>query len=312
MSTTAARPQVISVRPVTLPAPTRGHDLEVRVTAPITGTALPVIVFAHGYGQSMTGGDPLVDHWTTNGFVVVQPTFLDSTQYGLTLDDPRYPTIWQTRVDDLERVIDDLDVLIAAVPGLVGRVDPANLAVVGHSWGGQSVGMLLGARVIGPDGQPGEDRTDHRVRAGVLLSTTGIARGDLTPFAQEHFAFMSPDFSQLRTPSLVVAGDHDQSQLSTRGPDWFTDVYHHSPGARHLVTVHGGEHLLGGIQDYASTATTDESPERVDLVRHTTTAFLRTALGLDVDAWSAVADSIARPAAPAGVIGHIDTKENHS
>lgn len=312
MPATPARAQVISVRPVTLPAPSRGHDLEVRVTAPITGTELPVIVFAHGFGQSMTGGDPLVDHWTANGFVVVQPTFLDSTQYGLTLDDPRYSTIWQTRVDDLERVIDDLDVLVAAVPGLVGRVDPAKLAVAGHSWGGQSVGMLLGARVIGPDGQPGEDRTDLRVRAGVLLSTTGIARGDLTPFAQEHFAFMSPDFSELRTASLVVAGDHDQSQLSTRGPDWFTDVYHHSPGARHLVTVHGGEHLLGGIQDYASTATTDESPERVDLVRRTTTAFLRTVLGLDVDAWSAVAESMARPAAPAGAIGHIDSKEDHS
>lgn len=116
MAPTAPRPQVISVRPVTLPAPSRGQDLEVRITAPTTGTDLPVIVFAHGFGQSMTGGDPLVDHWTANGFVVVQPTFLDAKAYGLTLDDPRYPTIWQTRVDDLERVLDDLDQIIDAVP----------------------------------------------------------------------------------------------------------------------------------------------------------------------------------------------------
>ncbi|WIB60176.1 chlorophyllase [Curtobacterium sp. MCLR17_007] len=302
MSTLPTRPQILSVRPVALSAPGRGHDLEVRVTAPVTGTDLPVIVFAHGFGQSMTGGDPLVDHWTANGFVVVQPTFLDAKAYGLTLDDPRYPTIWATRVDDLERVIDDLDVLLTAVPGLPSRVDTARLAVVGHSWGGQSVGMLLGARVLDADGHPGVDRTDHRVRAGVLLSTTGLAGDDLTPFAREHFAFMSPDFSQLRTPSLVVAGDQDQSQLSTRGPDWFTDVFHHSPGARALVTVHGGEHLLGGIQDYDSTATTDESPERVDLVRRASTAFLQTELGVDAGAWSAFIAAGVEP------VGHIDPK----
>jgi len=80
------------------------------------------------------------------------------------------------------------------------------------------------------------------------------------------------------------------------------------------VTVHGGEHLLGGIQDYESTATTDESPERVDLVRHTTTAFLRTELGLDPDAWSAVADAVgpATAVGPAAAVGHIESKEYHS
>lgn len=292
----------ISVRPVTLPAPGRGHDLELRVTAPTAGHDLPVILFAHGYGQSMTDADPLVDHWSAAGFVVVQPTFLDSTSYGLTLEDPRFPEVWRTRVDDLVRVVDELDTIVERVPGLAGRVDDTRLAAVGHSWGGQSVGMLLGARVVGADGVPGEDRTDPRVRAGVLLSTTGLARDDLTPFAAEHFPFMRPDFSQLRTPSLVVAGDHDQSALSTRGPDWFTDVHHHSPGAEHLVTVHGGEHLLGGIQAYSSTATTDESPERVEFVRRTTTAFLQTALGVDPDAWTALIES------PAGPVGHIDSK----
>jgi dienelactone hydrolase len=294
--------QVISVRPVTLPAPARGMDIQVRITAPTTGTDLPVIVFAHGFGQSMTAADPLVDYWTAAGFVVVQPTFLDSVAFGLPPVDPRYPTIWRTRIDDLGQVIDELETIIAAVPGLHGRVDTDRLAAAGHSWGGQSVGMLLGARVLDADGQPGEDRTDKRVKAGVLLSTTGIARGDLAPFAQENFAFMSPDFTRLDTPSIVVAGDHDQSALSTRGPDWFTDVYHLSPGARHLVTLHGGEHSLGGIQDYSSTATTDESPERVDLVRRTTTAFLRTALGIDGAAWSEM------DATPAEPVGHIDSK----
>ncbi len=263
--------QIVSVKPVVLPAPGRGDDLQVRVSAPAHGTDLPVIVLAHGFGLAMDSYDPLVDFWAANGFVVVQPTFLDSLTLGLTPADPRYGDIWRTRVGDLERVIGDLGTVIAAVPGLADRVNRNRLAVAGLSWGGQSASMLLGARVGGADGRPGADATDARVKAGVLLATTGVGGENLTPFAQENFSFMSPDFTRISTPTLVVAGDHDQSLLSTRGLDWFTDVYALSPGAQSLVTVFGGEHSLGGIHAYKATDTTDESPERVDVVRRTST-----------------------------------------
>ena len=297
--------QVVSVKPVVLPAPARGIDLQVRVSAPAAGSDLPVIVFAHGFGLAMDSYDPLVDHWAANGFVVIQPTFLDSAALGLTPADPRFPDIWKIRIDDLERVIDDLATIIAAVPGLADRADPGRLAAVGHSWGGQSIGMLLGARVLGADGQPGPDHTDHRLKAGVLLATTGLGGDDLVPFAQQNFAFMSPDFDQLNIPSLVVAGDSDHSELSTRGPDWFTDVYRLSPGAQALATVFGGEHSLGGIQGYKSTDTTVESPERVDLVRRTSTAFLQQTLGVDAAAWDTEVSALATASTPAG---HITTK----
>ncbi len=296
---------ILTAKPVVLPAPDRGDDLAVRISAPATGTDLPLLVLAHGFSLSMDSYDPLVDFWTGNGFVVVQPTFLDSATIGLTPADPRYASIWRTRVDDVVRVIDHLDRVVAAIPGLPERVDRDRLAVAGHSWGGQTVGMLLGARVVGADGQPGEDRTDTRVKAGVLLATTGIGGEDLTPFARENFSFMSPDFDQLNTPTLVVAGDRDQSLLSTRGPDWFTDVYKLSPGARSLLTVFGAEHSLGGIHAYRATDTTDESPERVDLVRRTSAAFLRKALGFGDEAWNRITTEALSAAEP---IGRIDSK----
>ena len=250
-------------------------------TAPATGTGLPLVVLSHGYHQSERGYDPLVDAWAQH-FIVVQPTHLDSVALDLPADDPRTPDIWRTRVDDLSRVLDQLDKAIEAVPNLAGRVDSSRVALAGHSWGGQSAGMLLGARVLDADGTPGESRRDPRVTAGVLLTTTGT--GDsLTSFAAENFSFMRPDFSGLTTPTLVVAGDADQSLLSTRGPEWFLDPYLLSPGATDLLTVTGGEHSLGGITGYGVTETTDEHQDRAAMVAQVTTEWLRrTLLGHDV------------------------------
>ena len=301
--------QTVRVKPVMLPAPDRGEDLQVRISAPTAGTHLPVIVMAHGFGLSMDAYDPLVDRWAASGFVVVQPTFLDSATVAMAPTDPRHRDIWRTRVHDLTRVIDDLDTVLAAVPGLPERVDCDRLALAGHSWGGQSVGMLLGARVVGMDGaeaQVGPSARDARVKAGVLLSATGTGGGDLTAFAQESFAFMSPDFTDLDARTLVVAGDADQSPLSTRGPEWFTDAYTLSPGATALLTLFGGQHTLGGIQAYTSTATTDEDPQRVALVAAATTAFLQQVLGIDAAPWHRVAEELAAAAQPAG---RIDTKQ---
>jgi predicted dienelactone hydrolase len=179
--TPAPARQIVSVKPVVLTALGRGDELQVRVTAPTDGADLPVIGFAHGFGLAMDSYDPLVDFWAASGFVVVQPTFLDSLTLGLTPADPRYPDVWRTRVEDLARVLDDLDAVLAAVPSLADRVDQSRLAVAGHSWGGQSAGMLLGARVVGADGQPGPDATDQRIKAGVLLATTGVGGGEPHP-----------------------------------------------------------------------------------------------------------------------------------
>lgn len=277
---------VISVRPVVLPAPERGADLHVRVSAPAAGTGpLPVVVFSHGFGESMDGYAPLADHWAANGFVVVQPTHLDSRRLGLAPDDPRTPEIWRIRVADLGRILDHLGVLEAAVPGLAGRSDRDRIAVAGHSWGAQTVGTLLGARVLDADGVPGDDMTDPRVKAGVLLAAAGRGGDALTPFAAEHFPFMSPDFTGMAAPALVVAGDDDHSQLSVRGPDWWTDAYHLSPGRKSLLTLFGAHHSLGGVSGYRAAETTDESPERVALIRHLTTAYLRDALGVEHESW---------------------------
>jgi hypothetical protein len=121
----------------------------------------------------------------------------------------------------------------------------------------------------------------------VLLAAAGEGGASLTPFAAENFPFMNPGFADMTTPALVVAGDRDQSALSTRGPDWFTDPYFLSPGGKSLLTLFGAEHSLGGITGYDVTETTDEDPERVALIQRLTWAYLRTALDPADSSWPA-------------------------
>lgn len=299
-STIPAAP-IVSVKPVELPVAGRPAPLLVRVTAPLRGDRLAVVVLSHGNGWSMDGYAPLAEHWAGEGFVVVQPTHLDSRSGGLGHDDPGFADIWRWRIADLTAVLDHLDAAATAVPGLVGRIDRERIAVAGHSWGAQTAGTLLGAGVLSPDGATEEQFADPRVRAGILLAATGT--GDsLTPFAAEHLPFMRPAYAHLTTPTLVVAGDADRSALSTRGPDWFTDAYRLSPGADALLTLLGGEHSLGGIVGHEAAETTDADPGRVALVQRMTTAWLRTRLGVDPGEWPSVVADVRSSRAGTGVV----------
>lgn len=42
-----------------------------KVSAPVVGRDLPIVVFSHGFGQSLDGYGPLVDYWAAHGFVVI-------------------------------------------------------------------------------------------------------------------------------------------------------------------------------------------------------------------------------------------------
>jgi dienelactone hydrolase len=303
MSDLPAPTPIVSVKPVVLDAPQRGEPLQVRVSAPLSGEGLPVLVFSHGFGWSMDGYAPLTDYWAAHGFVVVQATYLDSRRLALPADDPRTPSIWRQRVADATHVVDQLAAVEAAIPGLSGRVDHRRIAAAGHSWGAQTTSALLGARVLDADGRPGEDLSDGRVRAGVLLAPAGTGGTDLTPLAAERFPFMNPDFTRMTTPALIVAGDRDVSPLlTTRGADWSLDPYTLSPGPKSLLTLFGAEHSLGGIPGYEVAETTDEHPGRVALLQRLTTSYLRTALDPQDPSWPQAAAALARSVDPHGRI----------
>jgi predicted dienelactone hydrolase len=301
---------VLSFGPLVLPSPGRVVDLQVRVSAPVTGSDLPIILLSHGHGNSnhlssLNGYAPLADFWAAHGFTVIQPTHLDSKTLGLReADDPEAPLYWRSRAADMTRVLDQLDVIEATVPQLPGRLDRSRVAVAGHSMGGHTASMLLGARLTDPRDGTEVNLAEPRIKAGVLLAAPGRGGDALSEFAAKHYSFFSTvDFSAMTTPALVVAGDKDASaHLTVRGPEWHADPYVLSPGPKSLLTLFGAEHGLGGVAGYDAAETTDEDPERVTAVARLTWAYLRTALYPGDSAWSAACDGLTASPDPFGRI----------
>ncbi len=281
----AAPTPVMSISPVVLPAPGRVVDLQLRISAPVTGRDLPIILLSHGHGgsnhlSSLNGYAPLANFYAADGFVVIQPTHLSSKTLAGIVDakSPEAPLFWRSRAEDMKRILDGLDQLEAVVPMLQGRLDRSRIAAVGHSLGGHTVSLLAGMRVIGPASGQEVNLYEPRIKAAVLLGAPGGSEGITPKLAQLYPFFQGTDFAEMKTPTLVVAGDKDKNPNFSARDDWRSEAYSLSPGPKSLLTIFDGEHMLGGLSGYDAGETTDEDPARVALVQQLTAAYLRTAL----------------------------------
>jgi len=281
---------IVSFSPVVLSVPGRQVDLQLKVSAPATGSDLPIILFSHGHGQStflssLRGYGPLVDFYAAQGFVVIQPTHQDSKALGLDPNGPEGALFWRSRAEDMHFILNHLDQIEATVPGLSGRLDRSRIAAVGHSMGGHTAAMLAGMRVTDPKDGKEVNLAEPRIKAAVLMGAPGKGE-DAAAFISEHYPVLrNSNFAEMTMPALVVNGDKDKNANFSDRADWRADAYFLSPGPKCLLTIFGGEHILGGISGYDAAETSDESPERVAVVQQLTTAYLRTALYPEDYSW---------------------------
>lgn len=301
----AATP-TLAFNPVRFDIPGRLAPLELRVTAPASGDALPIVLLSHGHGasnylSSTRGYAPLVDFYAAHGFVVIQPTHQDSKTLALDPTGPEGPLFWRSRAQDLRDILDRLDAIEAAVPFLAGRLDKARIAAVGHSLGGHTVCMLAGMRMTAPHGET-YDLIEPRIKASVVFGGPGDG-ADLAAWASENYPELKGnDFAHMTQPMLVVAGDKDFHPFFSERQDWRADAYRLGPGPKTLLTVFGAEHLYGGISGYDAKETTDEDPQRLADMQRLSWAYLRSALYPQDSAWAVVVEELAKADKPVAAV----------
>lgn len=284
---------IVSFSPVMLAVPGRAAPMELRVTVPASGTELPILLLSHGHGASnfiasMRGYGPLVDFYAAHGFVVIQPTHLNSKTLALDPKGPEGALFWRSRAQDMRAILDRLDEIEAAVPGLTGRLDKARVAAVGHSLGAHTVAMLAGMTVT--DHRSGEvvDLREPRIRTAILFSPPGDPADRATWVRDNYPELSGNDFSRMALPALVVTGDQDFSDRFSPRHDWRADAYRLSPAPKCLATLSGAGHIFGGISGYDAKECSDENPRLVAAIQRMTWAYLRSGLYPGDPAWQQV------------------------
>ncbi|TXR53190.1 alpha/beta hydrolase family protein [Reinekea thalattae] len=275
-----------SISPVRLAIEGRETLLELRITMPLSGDNIPIILLSHGHGPSSylpskDGYAPLVNYYAEQGFAVIQPTHASSRVGGLAESHADAPLFLNERVREIKTILDNLVHIERDISSVSGRLDKERIAIVGHSAGAMTAAMLMG--MLLPENQ---SALDERIKVGVLLAAVGKGGDDLIQSARERFPQINPDYASMKIQNLVVYGDQDLSPHFThRGADWHADAYHLCPASDYLLTLIGGKHGLGGIAGYDAKETDDEDPDRLAITQKMTSAYLKSALYKGDTAW---------------------------
>ena len=233
----AGRFEIGAVEKLVLHDTKRAKDLQLRVTYPRGGDRHPLIVWSHGAGGTKDNYQPIVTHWASHGYVVIQPTHSDSRALGVTAGDPTRFQDWQSRPADVSFVLDSLDGLEQQIPALAGRIDRAAIGVGGHSFGANTAQLIGGANAFPPPARVERSFADPRVAAVMLLSGQGV--GEM---------LRRESWQVFRRPLFVMSGSADGPTRTGQPAEWRKQPYELSPpGDKYLVWVDGLDHGFGGI-----------------------------------------------------------------
>ncbi|MEO0421809.1 MAG: hypothetical protein AAF184_05705 [Pseudomonadota bacterium] len=250
--------------PVVLPGNEAGivDDVTLRVTVPQGANDAPVIVWSHAYGGSRQAYQPLVSHWASWGYAVVQIDHSDSYLQQDELPDDGCTQLfdfsnWDERAYQVRYVLNRLDTIEALTDA---SFDDQRVAIGGHSMGALTMQLIAGAAPF-----DGRDFTDAKPVAAMLLSAVGTNIGLFDE--QSHLG--------VTLPLMVMTGTED-------GEDdfpWYerTDPYFLAGSSlKYLPILVGGDHAFGGILGDLPVPTCElaDDPRQLDITRSATMMFL--------------------------------------
>ncbi len=279
-----------------------------------TDEPYPLVVFSHGYSLSPIVYSTLVEHYASQGYVVLAPEHNESFDGSLT-------EFWQELIDrpvDIHRTIDFAEQLTEPGAPLAGLIDVDSVAVVGHSYGGYTALAAAGARfdfaayttrcaALTADDPlnffcaPIPNESDMAMRAGLDEVPSGLwpSFGDprikaAISLAGDAYLFDQRGLAELEVPIMAMGGTVDDGTPYTWGAKL---TYDHAasenktlvsfPGAGHFLFLDPCENLPWVENSvYRDAICTDAvwDTRPFDIVAHYTTAFLRDTLDADPEA----------------------------
>ena len=260
-------------------------QLPVRISYPVGKTRFPVIVFSHGNGSKGDMYKGFTDYWASHGYVVIQPTHMDSTSLGFKTkrDNMRemYQQILQvtdTRRQDMSFIVDSLDLIETIVPDLKDKLDRTKLVAAGHSMGAATAMIVAGMTLLNP--MDGYAETSDETRFKVLLMISDPGTMALMP---------KEPWKGIRVPTLISTGTKDFSDVGSgrinapfkyKIPDSFT----RSLSPHHYVLIEGADHYLGGLI-CRNDVPGPPQHEALRIAAATSITFLDAYVKNDLDAW---------------------------
>ena len=223
-------------------------QLPIRVSYPETTGNLPVIIFSHGNGSKGDMYEGFTDYWASHGYVVIQPTHIDSTSLGFVTkrDNMREMAkqmlyVTDTRRQDMSFIIDSLNLIEEMIPDLKNRLDTSKLVAAGHSMGAATAMLVSGMKLVNPMDGTKESSEESRFKVLLMISDPGT------------MTLMPKDpWKGVRIPTLISTGTEDFSDVgSTRVKSPFKYEVpislRHSFAPHHYLLIDKADHYLGGL-----------------------------------------------------------------
>lgn len=193
--------------------------------APPAAGSFPVIVFSHCHNCVRFSAFTIAEHLASHGFVVVAPDHAGNTLFDKLAGESAQveESFLQVRAADLKAVLDAvLDPDDPAVPEAIrGRLDPAQVGAMGHSYGAGAVGRLA--------------QEDDRVRAALPIAAP-----------VQNPVFPGTSLAEIAEPQLFVLLTEDNS-IQQFGNDLIESNFAEAMAPAYLVRLRDAGHW--GVTD---------------------------------------------------------------